>query len=139
MGKIRIVLRFPKDLVDRPIVYRLVKDFNLEFNILKAEVNPREEGLLVLELKGDDEEYKRGIEYLKKEGVSVQPLSQDVSMDREKCVDCTVCVALCPTEALIRNVENKEVEFIKEKCIACGICLRACPYGAMKINFGNQT
>ena len=48
----RIVLHFPKRLVDRPLVYRLIKDYNLEFNILKALVTPEEEGLLVLELKG---------------------------------------------------------------------------------------
>jgi ferredoxin len=131
----RIVLHFPKDLVGKAVVFRLVKDFNLEFNILKAEVNPREEGLLVLALKGSDAEYEKGIAYLKKEGVKVQPLSKDVSMDRSKCVDCTVCVPLCPTDALIVNQDSNEVEFVKEKCIACGICITACPYGAMTIKF----
>ncbi|MBU0694271.1 MAG: 4Fe-4S binding protein [Candidatus Omnitrophica bacterium] len=133
--KIRIVLHFPRELVDKPIICKLVKDFNLIFNILKAEVNPKEEGVLVLELEGEEEEHRRGIEYLKKEGVVVQPLSQDISMDREKCVDCTVCIPLCPTNALIKDSRTYEVEFIKEKCIACGICLRACPYKAMKIFF----
>ena len=52
----RIVLHFPRRLVDRPIVSRLVRDFNLDFNILKASVTPDEEGLLVLELPGDSEE-----------------------------------------------------------------------------------
>lgn len=135
MEKIRIVLHFPKELVDKPIVYRLVKDFDLEFNILKAEVNPKEEGLLVLEIKGDEEEYKKGINYLKNEGVTVQPLSQDVSMDKDRCVACTVCIPLCPTQALVKDNITGEVNFIKEKCIACEICVRACPYGAMKIEF----
>ena len=36
----RIVLHFPKRLVDRPIVSRLVKDYNLDFNILKALITP---------------------------------------------------------------------------------------------------
>jgi Fe-S-cluster-containing dehydrogenase component len=134
MKKTRIVLHFPKELVDKPIVYRLVKDFDLIFNILKAEVNPKEEGILVLELEGKEENYKRGIEYLKKEGVSVQLLSQDIFMDRDRCVDCTVCISLCPTNALVRQVDWY-VEFIKEKCIACGMCLKACPYGAMKMSF----
>ncbi len=40
----RIVLHFPKRLVDRPIVYHLIKDYNLEFNILKAQATPEEEG-----------------------------------------------------------------------------------------------
>jgi Fe-S-cluster-containing dehydrogenase component len=133
--KVRIVLHFPKDLVDQPIVYRLVKDFDLVFNILKAEVNPKEEGLLVLELEGEEQNYKKGIEYLKKEGVKVQPLSRDISMDRKKCVDCTVCVPLCPTQALVKDSATLEVDFIKDKCIACGICIKACPYAAMKITF----
>ena len=71
----RIVLHFPKKLVDKPIVFRLVKDFSLEFNILKAEVNPKEEGLLVLELRGDDESYHKGIEFLKKETYSATRLN----------------------------------------------------------------
>lgn len=135
MENIKIVLHFPKDMVDKPVVYRLVKDFNLEFNILKAEVIPNEEGVLVLELKGEDADFKKGIDYLKSEKVEVQPLSQDVSMDHDKCVSCTVCVPLCPTQALVKNEDTLSVEFIKEKCIACGICLRGCPYGAMKIEF----
>ena len=52
----RIVLRFPKRMVDRPIIYRLVKDFDLEFNILKASITPEQEGLMVLELKGNQSE-----------------------------------------------------------------------------------
>ncbi len=135
MSKKRIVLHFPKELVDKSIVYKLVKDFNLEFNILKAEVNPKEEGLLVLEIKGDEDDFNKGIEYLNKTGVRIQPLSQDVSMDRAKCVDCTVCIPLCPTKALVKNPETLEVEFVKEKCIACGICVHVCPYKAMSIVF----
>ncbi|RKY30073.1 MAG: (Fe-S)-binding protein [Candidatus Omnitrophota bacterium] len=134
MFKKRVVLHFPKELVDKPIVYKLVKEFSLEFNILKAEVNPREEGVLVLEIKGEDTDLERGMEYLKKTGVKVQPLSQDVSMDKNKCVDCTVCIPLCPTQALVRN-QNFEVEFIKERCIACGICISVCLYKAMSIRF----
>ena len=135
MIKRRVVLHFPKELVDKPIVYRLVKDFDLEFNILKAEVSPKEEGVLVLEIKGSDEEFLKGIEYLKNTGVKVQPLSQDVSMDKSRCVDCGVCIPLCPTQALVRNEVSWEVEFIKERCIACGICVSGCPYKAMSIKF----
>jgi len=34
----RIVLHFPRRLVDQPIVYNLIKDYNLSFNILKASI-----------------------------------------------------------------------------------------------------
>ena len=135
MKKIKIVLHFPHESIDQPIVYHLVKDYNLELNILKAEINPKEEGVMVLELTGDDESYKKGIDYLRGVGLKVQLLSQDVSMDEDKCVDCTICVPLCPTQALVKDPETAQVTFIKEKCIACGICVPACPYGAMKIQF----
>lgn len=128
----RIVLHFPKNKVGEPVIYRLVKDFDLQFNLLKAEVNPKEEGLLVLELTGDDENYKKGMKFLKEVGLTVQPLSQDVSMNKEKCVDCGLCVSLCPSNALIKD-ENSEVQFLADKCIACGICIKSCPYGAMTI------
>ena len=62
MKKNTIVLHFPKKKVDKPIVCMLVKDFDLTFNILKAEVIPEEEGLLVLELEGKAENYDKGID-----------------------------------------------------------------------------
>jgi ferredoxin len=133
--KKRIVLHFPRGRVNKPIVFHLVKDFNLSFNILKAEVNPNQRGLLVLELVGEDKFLRQGLEYLKSKGLHVQPLSKDVSMDRKTCVDCGICVPLCPTKALVVNKKTQEVEFKKEKCIACGICLNACPYRAMQIKF----
>ena len=40
----RIVLHFPKRLVDEPIVYNLIKEHDLKFNILKASITPEEEG-----------------------------------------------------------------------------------------------
>ena len=135
MNKKRVVLHFSKSLVEKPIVYRLVKEFDLSFNILKAEVNPQEEGVVILEINGEDDNMVSGLRYLKEEGVRIQPLSKDVSMDRKKCVDCTVCVPLCPSQALVRDPETFEVKFIKEKCIACGICIHVCPYGAMAIKF----
>jgi len=46
----RIVLHFPKRMGDRPIIYRLIKDYDLEFNILKALITPEDEGLMVLAL-----------------------------------------------------------------------------------------
>jgi len=135
ISKAKIVLHFPKNLVAQPVVYHLVKDFDMQFSILKAEVNPDEEGLMVLELTGTKENYRKSLEYIKKAGLKVQPLSHDVSMDKTKCVDCTVCVPVCPTDALDKDPETFEVKFIKEQCIACGICLKVCPYGAMKIKF----
>ena len=129
----RVVLRFPPRLVDQPIIYRLVKDYNLELNILKAYITPKEEGLLVLELRGEDDNFKKGMEYLNNLRVKIQPLSQDVVRNEEKCTHCGACVTICPTAALYLDKKTRKVIFDPEKCIACELCVKACPPRAMKI------
>lgn len=131
----RIVLHFPKRLVDRPIVYRLVKDYNLEFNILKALVTPEEEGLMVLEITGEQEGYDRGISYLTESGVRIQSLSQDVIRNAERCTHCGACVTICPTDAFELDPLTRRVNFYNEKCVACGQCIKACPPRAMELHF----
>ena len=131
----RIVLHFPQRLVDKPIVYRLIKDFNLEFNILKAYVTPQEEGLMVLELRGEDSEYEKGLEYLRNSGVKIQPLSEDIVRNSAKCTDCGVCVTVCPAQALVVDPATRKVVFDEAKCIACELCIRICPTHAMEVHF----
>jgi ferredoxin len=131
----RIVLHFPHRLVDQPIVYKLVKDYNLKFNILKAYVTPQEEGLMVLELNGEDDDFKKGIEYLRSSGVKIQPLSEDIICNSTKCTDCGVCVPICPTGALVVDPVSRKVKFFEDKCIACELCVKVCPTHAMEIHF----
>jgi len=131
----RIVLHFPRQLVNRPIVSRLVKDFDLDFNILKASITPEEEGLLVLELIGEQKDYNQGIKYLTDSGVIIQALSQDIVRNEERCTQCGACVTICPTGAFELNLATREVAFHNEKCIACGICLTARPPRAMEVHF----
>lgn len=131
----RIVLTFPHKLLDRPIVYKLVKDFNLEFNILQARITPEEEGLMVLELSGKKENYAEGIKYLTNLGVKIQPLSQDVTRLEDRCTHCGACVAICPTGALYTDPKTMKVVFDTDKCIACELCVKACPPRAMVVKF----
>lgn len=131
----RIVLHFPRRLVDRPLVYRLIKDYDLEFNILKASVTPEEEGLMVLELKGKQEDYDKGIDYLTKTGVRIQSLSQNVSRNEERCTHCGACMTICPTDAFELNPSTREIKFLDAKCLACGLCIKACPPRAMELHF----
>lgn len=129
----RVVLHFPRSLVDQPIISRLVKDYALEFNILKASVTPKEEGLLLLELSGEREDYENGIRYLAELGVGIQPLSQDVSRNEERCTHCGACVVICPTGALALEPSTRRVNFDNSKCIACGLCVLPCPPRAMEV------
>jgi len=131
----RIVLHFPKRLVDRPIVSRLVKDYDLDFNILKALVTPEEEGLLIIELSGEQPEYDKGIRYLTKTGVKIQSLSQDVLRNEERCTHCGACITICPSGAFELDPITRRVSFYDEKCVACGLCIKACPPRAMEVHF----
>ncbi len=131
----RIVLRFPQRLVDRPIVYRLVKDFDLEFNILKASVTPDEEGLMVVELSGKQQDYDKGIKYLTTNGVKIQSLSQDVIRNEERCTHCGACITVCPPNAFEVDPVTRQIRFHGEKCVACGLCIKACPPRAMEVHF----
>lgn len=131
----RIVLTFPHKLLDQPIVYKLVKEYDLVFNILQAKITPKEEGVMVLELKGKKENYAEGVKYLTGLGVNIQPLSQDVTRDDSRCTHCGACVTICPTEALYVDKKTMKVIFDSEKCIACELCVKACPPRAMRVKF----
>ena len=133
MKKKRIVLHFPHKLIDKPIAYNLVKDYNLVFNILQAKITPNEKGLMVLELSGRDNDYAQGIKFLQQHGIKVETLSKDVRRDDKRCTQCGVCVGVCPTGALYVNRDNMEVIFDIEKCIACELCVPACPPRAMQV------
>ncbi len=135
MKKKKIVLHFQRSLVNQPIVDKLIKNYDLSFNILKAQILPDEEGLMVLELSGDDKNYENGINYLKSSGVSIQPLSKDIKRDENKCTHCGVCVVMCPTDALRIDKETRKVIFESDKCIACELCIDPCPTRAMELHF----
>ncbi len=52
------------------------------------------------------------------------------SVDAEKCIGCTKCKKVCPTDCITGNV--KEVHVInEEECIACGACYDVCKFDAI--------
>ena len=131
----RIVLHFPDRLIDKPIVSRLVKDFGLEFNILRASVTPGEEGLMVMELTGDQRNYDKGVKYLTETGVRIQSLSQDVVRNEVRCTHCGACITLCPTGAFSLEPGTRKVIFDHTKCVVCELCIKACPPRARELYF----
>ena len=131
-------LRFPEKIVNEPIAVNLVKKFDLSFNILKAEISPRHEGTMTLEISGLEEDYEKGIHYLKESGVRITPVAQRIVDDEDGCVHCGLCTAICPTGALyVRNVTRK-VDFLVDKCSACGMCTRICPVRAMRVELDDD-
>ncbi len=77
MGRQRVKFTFVDDLVKQPVIYELGQKFKIVTNIRRADVG-EELGWVVLELDGDDEEIKRGLEWVSTTGVRVDPLGGDV-------------------------------------------------------------
>ena len=133
-----IYLSFPPEACGRPVVCNLALLFNLSFNILKADISPRHEGSLTLEVSGSEENYRKGLSYLKENGVRITPASQKVSRDEDLCMHCGVCTSLCRTKALSVDQETRRIVFDVEKCSACGMCTRVCPVRAMIVDMSDE-
>lgn len=131
----RMVLKFSKKLVEKPIICELVKKYEIDFSILKANVMPNEEGLLVLEFTSTEQNFNRAMEYLRSIGVNVQPLEKDIIHNEVKCTHCGVCVAICPSKALVVEPVTRKIKFYDAQCIACELCIKVCPLKAMEVHF----
>ncbi|MEJ2672619.1 MAG: NADH-quinone oxidoreductase subunit I [Deltaproteobacteria bacterium] len=60
-----------------------------------------------------------------------------------RCVACTLCMAVCPSNAIKGIVPDEGPDHEKypiaftidlQRCIFCGFCQEACPKGAIKLN-----
>ncbi len=133
-----IYLSFPPEVSGRPVVCNLALLFNLSFNILKADISPRHEGSMTLELAGREVDFHKAVSYLKQNGVKITPASQKIFRDEEACMHCGLCTSLCPTKSLSVDLASRRVNFDIETCSACGMCTRVCPVRAMIVDMNEN-
>lgn len=129
-----VYLSFPPEVSGRPVVCNLLRKFDLSFNILKADISPRHEGTMTLEVSGREDEFHKGIGYLKENGVRITPVAHKIFRDEDTCIHCGVCTAMCPTDALTLNRETLKIVFDVDRCSACGMCTRVCPVKCMTLD-----
>ena len=77
MGRQRAKFTFEENLVKQPVIYELGRKFKLVTNIRRADVG-EDVGWVILELDGEEEEIKSGLEWVSSTGVRVDPLGGDV-------------------------------------------------------------
>ncbi len=129
----RIYLEFPADVAEKPVVYHLVKDYDLMINILKAEITPKEEGRMLLEVSGDNDNLLKGLEMIKGLGIKIGNVEEKLKIDHERCVDCGSCTAVCLQGALVLSPDDHRLNFYPEKCTMCKFCIPACPFDCIEI------
>ncbi|MGD8561682.1 MAG: NIL domain-containing protein [Desulfarculaceae bacterium] len=135
MTKKKVIFSFPPTLVEEPVTYRLIRDYGLEVNILRATILPREKGRMVVEMAGDPQAMEEAFAYLEETGVRLDPLVQEMRHHLDKCVHCSACTAMCPTGALFVDPQTREVVFEASRCIICEACIPTCSYGAIESQF----
>jgi ferredoxin len=133
MKQMRVVLRFSESIVEEPVTYHLIADYDVRVNILRASIDPGKQGMMVVELAGEDHQVKQGLAYLDDVGVQVDPLAKEIQRLEDRCTSCTSCVPHCPTHALDVDRETWMVSFDPGKCIVCLSCLDVCIYRAMSV------
>lgn len=133
--KKRLVLTFPVNKVEEPIVYHLVKDYDVLVNILNADITPGREGKLLIEMKAPSENLARAEEYMLNLNIKLSPAMKSILLRENECVHCGSCSAVCFADALSMSSSTRKLIFAPDKCIACELCLKACPLSLFSLNF----
>lgn len=132
----KLMLYFPRCEAEKPIVSNLVKDYDLIINIFRAKVTPEEEGFLMLDVTGTEENIQKGIAFIKSLDIRINTSYTGIQWNSDKCVQCGACVPHCPTNALsVPDRNTMEIVFKSDECIECLSCLKVCPFGAVSSLF----
>jgi len=77
MIKRRVMLTFSGELLSEPIIYTIGQQFNLVTNIYQAHVT-EDQGWVILDLEGKDEEIEAGITWVISRGMRVDTISDGI-------------------------------------------------------------
>jgi len=126
------IFRFPKSLMDRPVICRVIRDFDVEVNIIQAHITPEEDGHMFAIVRGRKAAMDGAFGFLRDNDVQVILPAKNLVWDEEVCVHCGACTAQCPSGAFVLDPATAKVIFDAKKCIACELCIPACSYRAIE-------
>ncbi|MBU4534431.1 MAG: 4Fe-4S binding protein [Euryarchaeota archaeon] len=122
-------LKFLPSIINKSIISDTMKLYDIDFNILKANITPRG-GKMLVDISGPQE--SESISFMEEKGIEVTPVLKVVKKDSEKCFECGACVSLCPVNA-IGIMDNWDIDIDDQKCIGCGFCISSCPTRAISL------
>lgn len=134
MKKIKVTLYFATDKISKPITYHLIRDYNLQLNILHADISLNKVGKLVADIEGDEKDIEKGLKYVEAEGIKYKLFTKSIIWHEGKCVHCGACTAVCPSGALHMDSDDYSLTFDKDKCMVCELCVKACPLKVMDVS-----
>jgi ABC-type methionine transport system ATPase subunit len=73
MKTLRLELTYPEKLIKKPVIYDLVKQFDVVPNIRRANVDETF-GWMVLEISGEDDALEAAVAHLREIGIEVEHL-----------------------------------------------------------------
>jgi ABC-type methionine transport system ATPase subunit len=73
VSQVRVKLTFPESEVRRPVLATLVRQFDVDANIRRADVEDHK-GWIICELDGDAQGVESAVEWLRQEGIAVDLL-----------------------------------------------------------------
>ncbi|MFA5845206.1 MAG: NIL domain-containing protein [Coriobacteriia bacterium] len=135
MARRRLDLTFPPRQATKPIAYHIVKDFDLVPNFLRAQIQPGQQGRMLVEVVGAKDRIDAAVAFLENEGITVKAAASDIRLDEERCVVCGVCTAVCKPGALSLAPDTAELLFDKDACVYCEACVVVCPRRAITLEF----
>jgi MinD superfamily P-loop ATPase len=128
--KSKLLITFPNSAGDKPIVYHLIKDYDLKINIIKASFDFNFQGTLFVEVDGKSEDIARALEFVEAEGVLADFINSTISVDEKACVECGLCTSACQSQAL-SLADDQSLVFNNSRCVGCNLCIKVCPSRAI--------
>lgn len=133
-----MVLHFSADTVNEPITYVLIKEYDVQVNILNADISHGKEGSLLIEMSGDSLRVDEALIYLEEKKVEISPVVKTILFNDKACVHCGACASVCFPGALSMDSNSRELKFSPDLCVACELCIKACPLQLFELNFGTN-